>query len=206
MLRQRHVANLHVMVWANGAGAATVDYLKAQPVRLFDSMFNCGQNIAMNEMLDEANRKRVRYFVRVDEDCVFQTPNWLKRLLQAHQALEDDGHFSVMAPAVNGLKSPPPALGILCYKRREFEQVNILGGICRLHPMLMLRNFRFEERVAMGGGEATQMAHLCNTLGVPMLRYPKVQVSHGGSTASQEAADPVWAYEHDMLQYLPPGL
>lgn len=206
ILRQSHVADLRVMVWANGAGDEVRDYLRTKPVRLFDCAHNAGQHIAMNEMLDEAARIQATYFLRVDDDAVFQTPNWLKKLLTAHDSLEKGGIYSVMSPVINGLNHPPPTIGFTNYGHRRYEQVNILGGICRLHPMHLLRHFRFEERLAMGGGEATQIAALCHSLGVPLLRYPKVQVSHGGSTNAQEAADPVWKHRHDMAQYLPVGL
>lgn len=206
VLRQSHVADVRVMVWANAANSDTIAYLATKPVQLFDCPDNAGQHIAINEMLDEAARMQATHFIRVDEDAVFQTSDWLKRLLAAHTALDKLGIYSVISPAINGLRNPPPAIGYVTRGNRRFERVNILGGICRLHPMHLLRHFRFEERLAMGGGEASQLANLCNQLGVPMLRYPKVQVSHGGSTDAQELADPIWKHEHDMNQYIPCGL
>jgi len=206
VLRQSHIADVRVMVWANAAGAETLAYLRTKPVHLFDCPNNAGQHIAMNEMLDEASRMQATHFLRVDDDAVFQTRDWLKKLLAAHMALEKANVYSVMSPVINGLNHPPPTLGFTNYGHRRFEQVNILGGICRLHPMHLLRHFRFEERLPMGGGEATQIAALCNSLSVPLLRYPKVQVSHGGSTNAQEAADPIWKHRHDMAQYIPVGL
>lgn len=206
ILRQRHVADVRVMVWSNAAGRETVDYLKTQPVRLYDCPDNAGQHIAMNEMLDAASRMNATYFVRVDEDCVFQTTDWLHRLLVAHESLWNAKVASVLSPVVNGLKHPPPTRAKVIIARRRYELVDILGGICRLHPMDLLRHFRFEERLPMGGGEASQLSNLCRSLGVQLLRYPKVQVSHGGSTQTQEAENPVWAYEHDMAQFIPCGL
>lgn len=194
------------MVWTNGAGDETVAYLRQQPVRLFNCPDNAGQHIAMNEMMDESSRIGATHFLRVDEDCFPQTPNWLKRLLDVHVALDKAKIPCVLSPAINGLKHPPPARCYVNAAHRRFERVDILGGICRLHPMPLLRHFRFEERLPMGGGEASQLSSLCRALGVPMLRYPKVQVSHGGSTQEQEEADPIWAHRHDMAQYIPVGL
>ena len=194
------------MVWCNDSSRDTLSYLRHKPVALLESPHNCGQHIAMNEMLDRAAKMKADYVVRVDDDCWFETHDWLRRFIKTSRALASRNINAVIGPVVHGLKNPPQAIAQFHVDRVKVERTHILGGICRMHPARLVRHFRFEERLPMGFGEASQMASLCNQLGVMMLRLPSVRVTHGGSTVSQEAENPMWKLEHDMYQYVPVGL
>lgn len=162
-------------------------------------------------MLDECVRRSYDWHIRMDDDCFITTKNWLKRLLATQEEVRKlSGKYCVMSMTVNGLKDPPPSIQAYEMGRETVEHVGILGGIFRMSPMYLLRYFRWDERQAMGFGDATQMVAFCDgylLLGskTPMLRVVGVKCTHGDSTKKQEE-NSAWAYEHDMLQYMPLGL
>ena len=168
---------------------------------------NVGQHISMNRLIDEACRLNADYFIRVDEDCYFETRQWLAkfiRLQQKHMKLHR--RPVIIGPHVKGLRNPPPASATIKVGKYNCNISGILGGICRMMPMPVIRYWRFDERSPMGYGEAIQFTQFCMKCLIPMLQLLDVEVSHGESTEKQEKDNPAWSYEHDMLQQVPYGL
>jgi len=187
------------MVWNNGT--------ERIPEQTHGYGHNVGQHIAMNRMLDEAVEIDADYFVRVDEDCFFETENWLKKVLTLQERhLKKYKHACVMSPTVHGLRNPPRVVSRFMIGKHRMEAVEILGGICRMAPMIIMHYWRWDERTSMGFGEATAFSTLCQTEFKPMVRCADIHVSHGESTDAQEAMNADWAYEHAMLQIIPYGL
>ena len=187
------------MVWNNGT--------KHIDEQTHGVGYNVGQHVAMNRLLDEACRVNADYFVRVDEDCFFETKQWLKKMLYLQQKhLKIYNRICVLSPHVHGLRMPPKLISNLRIGKYRLEAVDILGGICRMAPMGLMRYWRFDERAAMGFGEARAFARHCMAKYIPMLRCNDIHISHGESTDAQESADPDWTYEHYMLQMMPYGL
>lgn len=197
------------MLWVNGATSSPLAdghaYFHAHP-------FNVGQHVAHNEMLDECVRRNVDWHIRVDDDCWIRTRTWLKRLLKIQKQLKGmGGNYAVLGLNISGLDAPPPAVTMRTrgYDLKDntiIENVEILGGIFRMTPMYLMRYFRWDERQAMGFGDATQFKSFCESAGLRLFRVRNIHASHGGSTQAQQAVDDVWSYEHDMLQYIPLGL
>lgn len=168
---------------------------------------NVGQHISMNRLIDEANELNADWFLRVDEDCVFQTRNWLAKMIRIVQRHVVDYKIPcVLSPYIHGLRNPPTAMADVRIGKYTCQIVPILGGICRLMPMSHLRYWRFDERMPMGWSEASTYAKYCALTRMPMLRCPQIEVSHGESTDAQESADPSWAYESEMRKMVPYGL
>lgn len=168
---------------------------------------NVGQHISMNRLMQEASDFNADWFLRIDEDCVFESRGWLAKLVRlalAHRKRYD--RDAVFSPMVHGLRYPPETLADVRFGKYHCQLVPILGGICRLMPMRHLRYWRFDERMGMGWSEASTYARFCILTKMPMLRCVNVEVNHGGSTEAQEAADPAWAYESEMLKSVPYGL
>jgi hypothetical protein len=187
------------MVWNNGAD------------RIADQTHgvghNVGQHVAMNRMLDEAVSIDADYFVRVDEDCFFETRDWLKRFVSLYpKYVKRYNRTCIMGPNVHGLRNPPKAISRFTVGKYRMEACEILGGICRFMPMTMLRYWRFDERMPMGFGDATCISRFCQQRFIPMLRCLDIHVSHGESTDAQEAMSAEWTHEHMMLQVMPYGL
>lgn len=193
------VCDTRLMVWNNGA--------ERIPEQTHGVGYNVGQHVSMNRMIDEASRLHADWFLRVDDDCVFQTPHWLQKLMHiAMRHVAVYGRPCVLSPTVHGLRNPPQSMGDMYIGKYRCQVVPILGGICRLMPMSHLRYWRFDERMPMGWSEASTYAKYCMMTHMPILRTINVEVSHGGSTDAQEKADPDWAYESEMLKMCPWGL
>ncbi len=201
---------MDILVWANGQ----IDEGVLGDVSWFQSHpFNVGQHVAHNEMLDECVRRGYEWHIRVDDDCWIRTRTWLKKLLVIQEKLKKvrGCNFAVLGLNISGLDAPPQAItmrtrGFDLNDNTIVENVDILGGIFRMAPMTLMRYFRWDERQAMGFGDATQFKSVCESVGMKMFRVTNIHASHGGSTQAQNAADSDWTYEHDMLQFIPLGL
>lgn len=191
------------MLWVNGGSSEFSDghaFYHAHP-------FNAGQHIAHNAMLDECVRLGIDWHIRMDDDCFISTRTWLRRLLdvqERHKKLT--GRYSVLGVNVQGLDAPPPSMRNFELGREVLEHVEILGGIFRMSPMPLMRYFRWDERQAMGYGDATQFKSYCESVGVSMFRVRGIKATHGISTQKQNAANREWEYQHDMDQFMPLGL
>lgn len=195
---------MDVLLWVNGP----IDHkLVDGCVYFHEHAFNVGQHVAHNEMLDECARRGYDWHIRADDDCWITTRNWLSRLLTAQEKLKElRGKYAALGIKVDGLDNPPPSLQGYDLDRQVIEKVDILGGIFRMSPMSLVRYFRWDERQAMGFGDATQFKSFCESTATDMFRLLTVRATHGESTQKQNALNPAWEYEHDMLQYIPLGL
>ena len=205
------LCNTYIMLWDNGSDPETQQWIYEQYPQFINWLHlndhNAGQHVAMNRMIDKASRIRADWFIRIDEDCVFETKKWLSSMLRLQKKhKERTGIYCILSPKVGGLKAPPPPLADIKIGKYHCDVVSILGGICRMSPMALMRYWRFDERMAMGYSEATTFSVFCKMNKMPFLRFKDVIVNHGGSTEKQEADDPDWAYEHNILQYVPYGL
>lgn len=191
-----------ILLWMNGGQIPTgrLDWAHAHP-------FNVGQHIAHNEMLDECVRMGVDWHIRVDDDFWPTTRTWLKRLLKSQEDIKNlTGSYTVMGMTIDGLNNPPLESAAYELGRERAEIIDIMGGIFRMSPMSIMRYFRWDERQAMGMGDATQFSKFCKSIDLKMIRIATVHATHGDSTFSQQNASPEWSYEHDMLQHTPFGL
>ena len=203
-LRSLRRQPVDIMVWANGKMDESVF---GDVVWSHVHPFNVGQHVAHNAMLDECVKRGYEWHIRVDDDCWITTKTWLKRLMSVqNELIKLNGRAAVLGMRITGLNAPPVAIRAYEIGREIADHVSILGGIFRMSPMSMMRYFRWDERQAMGFGDATQFANFCESVGVAMLRIQGVKATHGDSTERQNALDNSWAHEHDMLQYIPLGL
>lgn len=197
------------MLWVNGADP---DMPRDGHVFYHEHQFNAGQHVAHNEMLEECVKLGVDWHIRIDDDCWINTRTWLKQLLDIQDQLRKiSGQHAVLGIDVIGLDNPPQPItrrthGYELKRNAVVESMDILGGIFRMAPMSLMRYFRWDERQAMGFGDATQFQSYCESAGVPMFRARNIHCTHGGSTQNQNQRDRDWEYAHDMLQYVPLGL
>ena len=204
------------MLWSNGAIDPT---LADNCVYFHQHAFNVGQHVAHNAMIDECVQLGITWHIRVDDDCWMKTKAWHRRLMSVMENVKKlRGKYPVLGIRVDGLNNPPQTIAVasdgqqrarlLEFKvgNEKVEAVEIVGGIFRMSHMSLLRYFRWDERQAMGFGDATQFKSLCESTGTDMLRVASVRCTHGESTNKQNEANPSWSHEHDMLQYVPLGL
>jgi len=197
------------MLWVNGE----TDHSLADGHAFYHAHpFNVGQHIAHNAMLDECVKRGVKWHIRVDDDCWITTRTWLRKLLAMQEEIKRiRGKYCVLGINISGLNSPPQAIRAFESSPGHtdggiFELVGILGGIFRMTPMYLMRYFRWDERQAMGSGDATQFRSFCESTDTPMFRVRTVRASHGHSTNQQNELDRMWEYQHDMDQFMPLGL
>lgn len=193
------VCDSHPMIWNNGADRI--------PDQTHGVGYNVGQHVSMNRLIQEAADMDADWFLRVDDDCVFQTKQWLAKMVRiVTRHIATYKRTCILSPFVHGLRNPPDSMGDVYIGKYHCQIVPILGGVCRMMPMSHLRYWRFDERMPMGWSEATSYSRYCILTKMPMLRCTNIEVSHGESTNAQEAADPDWAYESEMLKMTPWGL
>src|SRR3990170_4446955 len=65
------VCDSRLFVWNNGN--------ETIPEQTHGVGHNVGQHISMNRLIQEAVNLNADFFVRVDDDCVFKTRNWLSK-------------------------------------------------------------------------------------------------------------------------------
>lgn len=188
-----------LFIWNNGE--------KPIPEQTHGVGHNVGQHISMNRLIQEAVDLNADWFIRVDDDCVFKTRDWLAKMIRL-QSLHHKkfNRYCVLSPYVHGLINTPVRMGEVEIGKYICHIVPILGGICRMMPMSLLRYWRFDERMPMGWSEASTFAKYCLQTFTPMLRCVNIEVNHGRSTDFQVAENPEWAYEHLVLQTIPYGL
>jgi hypothetical protein len=90
----------------------------------------------------------------------------------------------------------------------EYEVVEILGGICRLHNRAIFDGWRFSKFGPLGFGEANEMADRCKAGSVNMLRIPHLEVEHWGGEDRQieEMPDEFTWERREVGRYVSYGL
>ena len=183
MLKNWSGVELDLYVADNGSTDETVQFLhrlvKEKRIKhLIDYEENMGQNIAANDLLDSMGGGGYDLIMRWDNDALPRTRNFLRKLLRYYAVFEKHGVRPVVSPYITKLKNPPPPMAFGDDAGFPYELVAILGGICRIHPAEILRDWRFNRFGPMGFGEAGEMANFCDQIGVPLVRITNVKVEH----------------------------
>jgi len=190
--------------WDNGSDDGTYDWLKEHDYNVIYSEDNKGQQIAANELLRRIKEvtPAYDYILRFDNDCFVMTKDILKRMVKCSKSLKDRAFIS---PRIVGLKFQPERFAEKTVGKLKLGFVEILGGICRLHPTKLLNNFHFDVRRPMGIGEAEQIAKFAASRKpvIPMVYIENVFVNHGESTEDQEAKNPDYFRNHVIYQCWP---
>lgn len=188
-------------VWDNGSTDGTADWLRDQDgLRVYGGDLNVGQHVAANVMLKEIRAKSYDYIVRFDNDCYIRTKRILSRMVEASRVLEDK---TILSPDIIGLKHPVERFAYKDEGKYNFGFVEILGGICRLHPTKLWGDFTFDVRHPMGIGDASQVSKWAVANNVPMAYVENLKVTHGKSTRDQERDIPDYFNDHYSLQRYP---
>jgi glycosyltransferase involved in cell wall biosynthesis len=190
-------------VWDNGSSDGTKLWLQSQKLAsVVYSPHNVGQQVAANSMLEQIRAQDYTHVIRMDNDCFVRSDKLLPRILECSSLLDDK---AILSPRVLGLKWQPPRFAEKRVGKYDLGFVEILGGICRLHPIGLLEGFTFDVRRPMGLGEADQMCTWAQTHRPPiaMAYVENLFVTHGESTEKQEKANPAYFEEHAVLQSWP---
>lgn len=169
------------------AGRAVLDaaYKAGQIEEVMHFHDNIGQHVAWNLAFDKAQDSKYDLFLRLDDDCDFITKRWLKKLVEFSTKTE---HKMCISPTIRGLRNPPNTSQVV-----DIEGVPVVfsvyavGGICRLHPVKLFKDFVADVRKPVGGGDATGIANYCRDKSIPMVYVKHVRIKH--VTQEQEDSD-----------------
>jgi glycosyltransferase involved in cell wall biosynthesis len=164
---------------------------------------NVGQHVALAAILRIAEAEDYDFIVKVDDDLLWKTPRWLKKMLAIEREVYAfSGQRCVFAPVIKGLKNPVPIAARIKLKGKiPLAVVPILGGACRLHHISFFNGYTADVRKAMGAGGDTSVAQHAGTTGVSLFYCPWVRIEH--PTRKMEEADPDYFELHDLFQILP---
>ena len=159
---------------------------------------NYGQQIAANIMIDEMGKAEVPYnwIMRWDPDAIAHTRRFLRKMIRFGEAVMRQGELPILSPNITKLKFPPPAIWVNELPRLgKFEIVQILGGICRLHPAVFFDNWRFNPFLPVSLGEAAEVSDRVTELAHKnrpwvTLRLPGLTVEHAFGADVQEMMYP----------------
>lgn len=195
-------------VWASGCSDVGKEVLSAamntgQIDRPWYCPDNVGQHLAWNEAYKQAVDGDYKYFLRIDDDCEFLTKRWLKKLVDASEELEDT---MILSPVVRGLNHPPQTSNPVTHNGISLRFLReAIGGICRLHPMRVLKKHEFiaDVRKPLGSGDATGIGGWCKDNVIPMAYLQFARVRHAKSTDDQIKNDPNHFLHHGVFQHIP---
>jgi len=193
-------ARQHAVAKAALEAEAGIQHLVAWPE-------NRGQHHAFAEALALARQGGYRWLLRLDDDVRFKTKRWLKKLIQQTLDLRaragDPVDRLVVAPKVIGLRNQPKIRAVL-EKGQPYQAqlMELLGGVCRLHPVRLLDGFEPPLDEAIGRGDPEAIAIWCRRVGGLLVRFPNIRVVH--RTDDLEAKDsPEAAHVRRMGWYWP---
>ena len=168
---------------------------------------NLGQNIAANILLDQIQpHDEYEYILRWDPDAIPKSRRFLKRLVRCADAFRTFNLTPILSPKITKLEHPPEPLMAGDDVGFEYEVVQILGGICRLHPRWFFMDWRFNKFGALGFGEAKEVSERALDLNTPKLRLPKIIVEHAMGQKRQEKAYPDYFSDKWRWSYVGYGL
>lgn len=176
---------------------------------------NVGQNLAANHLIDEMMKGEYDWILRWDNDAIPRTRRFLRKLVRRTQRFLQNEVICVSSPTITKLKHEPPSKGIGEELGFQYSVVDILGGICRLHPAFLFHSwrtleqpFRFSEYAPLGFGEAMEMAKFCTECSVQLIRMHDLEVEHaGGEDAQKEEMPEEFTWERrEVGRYVSYGL
>ena len=220
LLRKMAGCDVDLFIADNGSRHPTTEWLKGEKsvgnikyLKLFQE--NKGQNIAANHLIDEIVKGDYKWVLRWDNDAIPRTRRFLKKLVRRSERFLYSNVICVTSPRITKLTHEPPPLGMGEELGFKYHDVEILGGICRLHPIALFQSwykgepaFRFSKFAPLGMGEASEMAGLCKRASINMLRMVDLEVEHMGGEDSQKEDEPAeFSWERrEVGRYISYGL
>lgn len=202
-LREKAGIEFDHFVWDNGSTDGTVEWLREHEKDfkfLHFSPDNKGQCIPSNRLF-AAIGDSYEYIIRFDNDTIIQTDGLLAKLIEAQSYL---GRGAIVSPMVYGLINPPPPYAETTLHGTKFIFVDILGGICRVHPIRSLKGFKFGEHGCLALGEAAKLSDYCIANKIPMAYVDNLVVEH--DTPAHIKGNIEYFKRRQIEQYVPYGL
>lgn len=139
---------------------------------------NKGISIASNQALNEISKAHYDIIVKVDNDAVFLTDGWLKKMVD----LWKSNHRLALSCYVQGLRDSPGGAPRVAGGTIKGEMIGItkhLGGICHFVDASAYDNFRWDETSFLHGVQDLEFSKYLNDNGYQMGYLENWFVNHG---------------------------
>lgn len=198
-------------VFDNGSTDGTGLWLKAQKDsgRITDYIL-CGENMGLshsfNRAYGQARDGNYDYVMTVDNDALFKTRHWLRKLIRAQKTLGVKNPKAVVSPTVDNLMHPPQPYAVANIDKMRFGFVDILGGIARFMPVAATEGLELNARLPLAWGQDQSVASHCANANIPMAYVYNIVVRHMMTDAEQFDNIPEYMRRKNFEAYIPYGL
>jgi len=157
---------------------------------LIENKENVGISKGSNQALD-AIGKDFDIIMKVDPDCLFITPDWLKTMVRIFKS----NHKIALSCYIQGLKENPGGAPreFYGYLFKEHVQVGFsrhLGGICHFVSAKAYQDFRWDEHSFLHGQQDLELSMYLNSRGYAMAYLENCFAEHYEGTEGQHARYP----------------
>lgn len=176
----------------NGSTDGTVEWLESEylPKELILNEENKGISIASNQAIEVIKREgNYDIIVKVDNDCLFLTSNWLKKMVE----IWESNHMIALSCYVQGLKDSPggaPRIGHGMIKGELVGMTKHLGGICHFVSARAYDNWKWDEHSFLHGLQDLEFSQYLLINGYQMGYLENYFCEHVEGTAGQHKAYP----------------
>jgi glycosyltransferase involved in cell wall biosynthesis len=151
-----------------------LDAIKSEGLEILDS----------TEVIDHPHFDII---VKVDPDCLFITPNWLKEMVRIYKS----NHKIALSCYIQGLKENPGGAPREFYGYLFEEHVQLgfskhLGGICHFVSGKAYEDFRWDEHSFLHGAQDLELSMYLNSRGYAMAYLENYFAEHINSTSGQQ--------------------
>lgn len=177
----------------NGSTDGTVEWLKelsgTDRIVIFNPD-NKGISKASNQAL-EAIGDRYDIIVKVDNDCLFKTEGWLRRMVD----IWERNHRIALSPYVEGLRDNPGGAQREGHGTIRGELLGLarhLGGICVFASQKAYATFRWDEEMPLHGVQDVEFSQYLLRSGYQMAYLENYICEHYEGTQGQEKRYPAY--------------
>lgn len=157
---------------------------------LIENVENVGISKGSNQALD-AIGKDFDIIMKVDPDCLFLTPNWLKTMVRIYKS----NHKIALSCYIQGLRDNPGGAPreFYGYLFKEHEQLGFskhLGGICHFVSSKAYDDFRWDENSFLHAQQDLEFSMHLNSRGYAMGYLENYFAEHYEGTEGQHERYP----------------
>lgn len=168
---------------------------------------NRGQHYATAEALTLARELGYKWLLRLDDDVLHKTKRWLKKLIERTEELKKiarDGRYRIVSgPRIVGLRNQPKIEGqVQIGQSFQAAVPELLGGVCRLHPLELLSTYTPDLYAPTGRGDPQSIAAYVDRNEGLLVQYPDVRMVHKTDQLEEEDT-PEMAHQRKMSRYWP---
>lgn len=168
----------------NGSTDGTKEYLKSYAVAYKANITfnedNKGISIASNQALDAMKSDKPDIIVKVDNDAMFLTDGWLKRMVD----LWKSNRMLVMSTYIQGLRENPGGAPREEYGMVKGEYLGLtrhIGGIVHFADARAYKDFRWSEKDVLHGAQDLELSNYLRAKGYTHGYLENFYCSHGES-------------------------